>query len=365
MALQGKGFFIWNIASCESGSAAAIAAAAQTAGLSHVLVKIADGPYTFGLHPTTKVDQVPAVVNELHARGIQVWGWHYVYGNDPVGEANVAIQRVQQLGLDGYVIDAEVEYKQPGKDAAARRYMAELRAVLSSFPIALSSFRFPTYHMEFPWSEFLPHVDFNMPQVYWLKAHNAGAQLERCVREFQAISPFRPIIPTGSIFRYSDWVPSDTEISEFLNTARGLNLSAANFYSWDECRKYFLPLWNLVSSYAWEGSSYQDITSRYILALNTRNLDLIMGLFAANAVHVTADRTIQGVDAIRQWFVDLFKNSLPSATFTLIGASGSGSERQLSWSAVSDKFKVTDGKDTLGLSKDKILYHYSYFNLSR
>ncbi|MHC1784490.1 MAG: nuclear transport factor 2 family protein [Anaerolineaceae bacterium] len=365
MALQGKGFFIWNIASCESGNAAAIAATAQAAGLSHVLVKIADGPYTFGYHPTTRQDQVPAVVNELHSRGIQVWGWHYVYGDDPVGEANVAIQRVQQLGLDGYVIDAEVEYKEPGKDAAARRFMAELRSSLSSFPIALSAFRFPTYHMDFPWSEFLSSCDLNMPQVYWLKAHNAGAQLERCVREFQAISPFRPIIPTGSIFRYSDWVPSEAEVTKFLNTARGQNLSAANFYSWDECRKYLPTLWNLVSSYSWQGSNYQDIVNRYILALNTRNLDMIMGLFASNALHITSTSTIQGTDAIRQWYGALFRDSLPTATFTLVGSSGTGAERQLSWSAVSGKFKVTDGKDTIGLIDGKISYHYSFFILSR
>jgi hypothetical protein len=367
MPLQGKGFFIWNISSCEGGNPTAIAAAAYAAGLSHVLVKIADGAYTFGYHPTTKQDQVPAVVNELHARGIQVWGWHYVYGDDPVGEANVAIQRVKQLGLDGYVIDAEVEYKEPGKDAAARRFMGELRSGLSSLPIALSAFRFPSYHMDFPWRDFLSSCDINMPQVYWLKAHNAGAQLIRSIQEFQAISPFRPIIPVGSIFRYSDWVPSDAEVTEFLNTARSQNLTAANFYSWDECRKYLPLLWNLAAGYSWPGSSYQntDITGRYIQALNTRNVDQIVGLFASNALHITAGSTIQGTEALRQWYSALFKDSLPSATFTLVGSSGSGAERQLTWTAVSSNFKVLEGKDTLGLQDGKIAYHYSHFTLTR
>lgn len=41
--LQGKGFFIWQIQSCEKGNPDAIAAAAQAAGLTWVAVKIADG----------------------------------------------------------------------------------------------------------------------------------------------------------------------------------------------------------------------------------------------------------------------------------------------------------------------------------
>lgn len=365
MPLQGKGFFIWNIRDCESGNPVAIASTAHSAGLSHVLIKIADGPYTFNFNPTTKADLVPAVVNELHARGIQVWGWHYVYGNDPVGEANVAIQRIQQLGIDGYVIDAEVQYKEPGKDAAARRYMGELRSALPSFPIALSSFRFPAYHMEFPWRDFLNGCDINMPQIYWLKAHNAGAQLDRCIREFQAIAPFRPIIPTGAIFRYSDWLPTEADVIEFMNTARNQNLTAANFYSWDECRRYLLPLWDLVAKYSWTGSTIQDITTRYIQALNSHNIDQVISLFSADAVHITAASTIQGTEPLRAWYVSLFRDNLPSAVFTLLGSTGSGTERHISWSAVSSKYKVNDGLDTFGLMDGKIIYHYSSFTLVR
>ena len=154
MAVEGKGFFIWRILNCEGGDAEAIASKAADANLTHVLIKIADTRYPFG-YDRNNNDLVPSVTQALKNRGIQVWGWHYVKGNDPSGEARVAVARTTELQLDAYVIDAEHEYKWRGKDAAARQFMADLRQGLPNHPIALSSYRFPTYHRELPWSAFL------------------------------------------------------------------------------------------------------------------------------------------------------------------------------------------------------------------
>ena len=205
MALTGKGFFIWKIKSCENGNPSAIASLAQSAGLTHVLIKIADGPNPFNIDTSRNVDLVPPVVQALHGLNIQVWGWHYIYGYNPAGEAQIAGQRVQNLGLDGYVIDAEVEFKQPGRAGIARTFMTELRRRLPDTPVAFSSFRFPTYHPQIPWKEFLENCDYNMPQVYWEQSHNPGAQLRRCVDEFARLSPSRPVIPTGSAYGTGSW----------------------------------------------------------------------------------------------------------------------------------------------------------------
>jgi len=37
---------------------------------------------------------VAPVAAALHAKGIQVWGWHYVYGQQPVDEAKAAVDFV-------------------------------------------------------------------------------------------------------------------------------------------------------------------------------------------------------------------------------------------------------------------------------
>ncbi|MBN2258216.1 MAG: nuclear transport factor 2 family protein [Anaerolineaceae bacterium] len=357
MALTGKGSWIWKIKSCEAGNATAIANAATSASFTHVPIKIADGPYQYNYDRIAKVDLISPVREALRIRGILVWGWHYVYGYDPIGEANIAIQQIQRLGLDGYIIDAEHEYKEPGKATAATRFMNALRAALPNLPIALSSYRFPTLHMAMPWTEFLNKCDYNMPQVYWELAHNPVTQLTRCVNEFKAITPYRPIIPTGPTYSTGDWQPNDYDIQRFLDTAKNLGLTGANFFSWDECRASTPSLWNIISKYAW-GAPPLTIINYYINALNTNKVDQILALYNPNAAHITAARTIQGTEALRTWYNQLFNSIMPNATYTLTGIGGSGNTRSLTWNAISGS-NVFNGSDTLGIQEDRIIYHFS------
>lgn len=361
--LKGKGWFIWKINSCEGGSASSIASVAKSAGCSHVLIKIADGAYAVNIDQNTKKDLCPAVVSALHTKGIQVWGWHYVYGY-PAKESQIAVKRCLELGLDGYVIDAEVEYQADGMAVNARKFMSSLRQGLPELPIALSSFRFPSLHMQFPWKDFLDRCDLNMPQVYWQGATNAGAQLRRCVREFQAMSPSRPVIPTGPVYRGAGWNASQAEIHEFLATAKELNLRGANFFAWDWGRTNLRPLWDTVTAFNWSGSTFVDMPEKYVAALNTRDANKVIALYTQDAVRITAAQTLQGLDAIRNWFATFLGQTLPGGTFKLTGSSGTGSSRHFTWTATSSKGKITNGNDTIGLLDGKITYHYSFFTIT-
>ena len=49
MDLLGKGMMIWIVSRCENGNPEAIAKTAQAAGLTHVLIKIANGTRSFNL----------------------------------------------------------------------------------------------------------------------------------------------------------------------------------------------------------------------------------------------------------------------------------------------------------------------------
>ena len=364
MALQGKGFFIWKVPNAEGGNPQSIADLAASSGLTHVVVKIADGTYSYNVDKTSGKDFVLPVLQALRAKNIQVWGWHFVYGNDPLGEARKAIQRVQELNLDGYVIDAEEDYKQRGKDAAARQYMSSLRNSLPSLPVALCSYRFPSYHPNFPWKDFLDKCDLNMPQVYWVEAHNPGSQLERCVREFKAMTPYRPIFPTGIACYEGSWFPSESDIKQFLDTARNLNLPGANFWDWDECRKQLPKLFEAVARYSWPGSTPEpvDIIQQLINALNSHNINQIMTLYQSTALHIDSRQTIQGPEAIKSWYGTFLNRVLPDARFTLTGSTGDGSSRHFTWQATSSHGPVQDGNDTLGLVDNKISYHYTAFS---
>jgi hypothetical protein len=238
--------YLWQVPKIEEGDAWRIADETVRAGFNHVLIKIAGGAYAYNDNePTTKL------VELLRARGIFVWGWHYIYGDYPAQEAAIAARRVHELALDGYVIDAESEFKEEGKAVAAKAFMAKLRAGLSGVPIALSTYRFPSYHPAFPFAEFLAQCDYNMPQVYWMEATNAGEQLRQCVDEYRQIAPERPIIPTGAAFSERGWSAQPGEVIDFLDTARALGLSGANFWEWENCRRLLPGVWDVISRYSW------------------------------------------------------------------------------------------------------------------
>lgn len=380
MTVEGKGFFIWRILNCEGGDAEAIASKAEDANLTHVLIKIADTRYPFG-YDRNNNDLVPSVTQALKNRGIQVWGWHYVKGNDPSGEARVAVARTTELQLDAYVIDAEHEYKWRGKDAAARQFMADLRQGLPNHPIALSSYRFPTYHRELPWSAFLEKCDFNMPQVYWEQAHNAGAQLERSVGEFddtRLVGYQRPVIPTGSAYGAGGWVATANDQEVFYQKAVELGLTAANTYSWDWATSSgHHDLWDAVARFNWPISTIvepnvvapaptmpnvpNDPLHNYIEALNNRDIDSIASLYHENAGHVNAQRLLLGIQSIKNWYHDLLHEVLPAGTFAIDQVRGTGSSWTFNWTFHSPSGQLAGGKDTLGMRQGRIQYHYSSF----
>ena len=365
MGITGKGFFIWKIKDCEHGDPKTITKVAQSAGLTHVLLKIADGAFPYNVNRDTKEDYVKPLVKELRSAGISVWGWHYVYGNYPIDEANIAVKRMKELDLTGYVIDAEWEYKEPGKSNAASTYMKILRKGFPEKLIALSSYRFPSYHPQLPWKTFLEYCDFNMPQVYWEQAHNPDPQLARTVREFKAMSPSRPVIATGPTYRAGGWVPTKEDLLEFLKSAKTNNLPAVNFFSWDECRPAYPGLWQTIEDFSWDkpiSENPPDISQIWIDALNNANLDRICDLYTNHAVHINSERTIQGKSEIRNWYTKLLNNLLPNGKFNLTGYSGKGSSRHITWTGKAKGLEVTNGNDTIGLINNKILYHYSNFS---
>jgi hypothetical protein len=157
----GNGMWIWELPKTEGGNLAAVVQRAHAYGISTVFVKSADGAGPFNGQFT------PDLVAALHANGLRVCAWQYVYGSDPLGEANAAIASIQ-AGADCFVIDAESQYE--GRYAAAQQYVGALRAAVGpAYPVGLTSFPYVDYHPRLPYSVFLgPNgAQANLPQVYW------------------------------------------------------------------------------------------------------------------------------------------------------------------------------------------------------
>lgn len=367
MALRGKGFWIWKIGHCDDGDPVAIAQRAVDAKLTHVLIKIADGSsWVYNYNTTTMTDKVPPVAKLLHEAGIEVWGWHYVYGDAPRKEARLGASRVNELNLDGYVIDAEGEYKQAGKRQAAVVYMEELRKYLPKTPIALSTYRYPRLHTSFPFVEFLERCDIAMPQVYWIQAHNPVEQLERSLAQYTDMRPARPYIPVMSTYSSKTWSASAQEITDFMQRALELGLTAVNGYSWDcATRPRYTYQWDAVADFDWPTSAPQpDISEIVIGRMNQSDPVLMAELYQHNAAHVTGARTVLGTEAVTQWYADLFSRMLPNGKYQLTGRSGDGTSRHFTWTATSDNGLVADGTDTVGLRDGRIQFHYTYFTIA-
>ena len=103
----------------DKGSVAAIAAQAHAAGVTTLFIKSSDGSSNYWSQFSA------ALVAELHAAGLKVCAWQYVYGSNPAGEAALGAEAVAN-GAECLVIDAEAEYE--GHYAAAQTYISDLRA---------------------------------------------------------------------------------------------------------------------------------------------------------------------------------------------------------------------------------------------
>ena len=361
MTLTGKGYYIWQVRHCENGDPDRITALAHEANLTHVLVKVADGAFPYNIDLDNGFDYVRPLVRKLQARNISVWGWQYVYGDYPEQEAEIAVSRTLDLGLNGFVVNAEKEYQNNAKAPAASRYMNILRTNLGSLPLALSSYRYPSYHQLLPWENFLDRCDYNMPQVYWVQSHNnAAEQLQRSVNEFKQMRPFRPIIPTGPTFKQDGWIPYEHEIHDFMNAAKRLNLTAVNFWYWEGCRRYMPKFWDLVRDAVYTPpTEVATLPERYIEALNQQDQQTLVNLYTNNSVLIRVESALQGKEAIQEWIASQLDN-FQSGKFKLIDQSQSGSVFSFRWDGQRLDGSQVEGRDTLGIKEDKILYHYAF-----
>ena len=253
--LNGKGFWVWILNPTqvrEITSNEDIVKKAVQSGFKHLIVKFADGAWPYNIF--NGIDLAAELIQLARSSGLTVYGYQYVYlgkRGSPVEEAKIAKERMLETGADGFVIDAEGECKIAGKGAAAD-YMAELRKDWNGKPIALSSYRFPSIHQDFPWNpfakgflnlktlSFVDGVDFFIPQVYWVGATNSGYQLQRTLSEYQNYFPGKTVIPTGAAYQENGWRASPDSIIEFAKMSKTLDLSGYSFWEWANSIRYGL-----------------------------------------------------------------------------------------------------------------------------
>jgi Putative peptidoglycan binding domain len=222
-AFDGQGMWIWYVSKSDGGSLSAIIAQAKAAGVGTLFVKSSDGPENYWSQFS------PELVAAAHSAGLKVCAWQFVYGNNPVGEAEMGAKAVS-TGADCLVIDAEGEYE--GHYAAAQQYMETLRAqVGANYPIGLASFPYVNYHESFPYSVFLGPggAQFNAPQMYWKDIGVSVAHIFEVTYE-QNLIYGRPIEPLGQTFEG----PSSSELIAFRSLSNAYGASGLSWWDWQE-----------------------------------------------------------------------------------------------------------------------------------
>jgi hypothetical protein len=221
-AFDAQGMWIWYISRSNGGNVAQIIARAHRARIGTVYVKAGDGS-------TAWTQFTSSLVSALHAGGLKVCAWQFVYGSAPYKEANVGAAAAAK-GADCLIIDAEGQYE--GKYASADKYIRKLRSLVDpNFPVSLAGFPYVDYHPGFPYSVFLGPggAQYNQPQMYWktigTSVGNVYAHTYLYNRVFQ-----RPIYPIGQTYE----APGLRTMKRFRRYAINYGATGVSWWSWQE-----------------------------------------------------------------------------------------------------------------------------------
>jgi len=130
-----------------------------------------------------------------------------------------------------------------------------------------------------------------------------------------------------------------------------------------------VPVWNEIASYSWPAENAPrpvsfDPVSKLFEALNTRQYAPVLDIYATNAVLVTPKQTIQGETNIRTYYEQVIRTQLKRGDFRVTWKSIEDNIIQFRWTCTSQTGNVNDGRDTIGIKNNEIIYHYSYFTIS-
>lgn len=239
--MNGLGFMIWQLANMPAP--AVLAQMLADGGVRWVSIKVLDGVQLYNAKGGNQ-KLLKEYWAAIKAKGIEVGGWHYVYGEQPGPEGDAAAGFIEEFDPAHLLIDAEGEYKRYGATKAAKAYCAKLK--VNRLIVHLCAYRFPSLHggavKPFPFSAFLnaESVDGTAPQVYWVDGHDPVGQVQRSLAEYRKLTS-KPFIPIGS--SYGQWIqpkdapkywwePTVADLRAFVDYCK-LNFQAYGFFSLD------------------------------------------------------------------------------------------------------------------------------------
>lgn len=169
-AFRGHGCFLYNpeeTLAAYGNRPQALADAMNQAHMRHAWVRLHDVvvPEDF--------DMTQAIVQALKRNKIDVAGYGWCHGRDPVWEAHFAAAQMKAHGLTHYVANIE-QGKIKGKYGASRwtvdgirRFGAAFRQVMTGGQLLVSTYPYVGEHAPELMQAVEPYVDGFAPQIYW------------------------------------------------------------------------------------------------------------------------------------------------------------------------------------------------------
>ncbi len=299
LPIGGKGMYLWQVWNANGGgkNLNTIVTKLKSLGVTWLVIKMGDGDSNYNTpnHSlynwvTPNYSNMDSVVSFFHANGIKLMAFQYVYGvphhwGNSASETDVANSILSVKGIDGLIIDAEIQYDtSETRVAAAQAYCDSIHAHHPDAFLGLTAWARVDGHNTFPWTTFLDRVDVNMPQTYWAARPTTvqnelslmSSQFKYWISTWVAFGDSgaaKPIMPLGQgeYFGYSNDVKQG-DITNFCNLSQntyhypGVSLWEYNqithSYVWDEYAA------------AWQVTSIKDaanVPSRFELSQNYPN----------------------------------------------------------------------------------------------
>lgn len=251
---SGIGMWLWKPSQCENGDWNKIITKCKSGGVKWIAVKSGDTTR----YAEWSSEHMKEVINLCHTNGILFLTWNYSIPTTWQAQ----VEQIKSLftdGVDGHVINAEIEWQAAANtDAAAEAFMQSLRTECGDAFIAHAPFAIIDYHSQFPYETFGKYVDAVMPQAYWTeynwKVERIISEMNLSWAKFNAANPesAKPVWPIGVTYGqgypgvHGILVPED--VKTFLSYYNAVPVSlysydaSAGFGAWDVLRELAPPV---------------------------------------------------------------------------------------------------------------------------
>lgn len=170
----------------------------------------------------------PDIVNAFKAKGIEVWGWGYIFDRRSSTNTSAivdALRRAIGCGIQGFVFDVEQEVENPATHAQLREILMQSKQIIPSGCMGYTSFGAPDNHSNVPWKMLNELCDLQFPQIYYEKfTFGAGspgeaeneAEIKSCLQQHRNRGLDKPILPIWGSESDSQYPTTDNELQRYL-----------------------------------------------------------------------------------------------------------------------------------------------------